>query len=186
MTDTLLRAARHLDLPAIHAIYAHAVETGTASYELTPPDLEEMENRFRALREKQYPYLVAEGGDGSIMGYAYVGAFRARPAYRFIVEDSIYVAPGVGGKGIGRKLLARLITESEALGFRQMIAIIGDRATNAASIGLHTALGFRHAGVIEGSGFKHGRWLDTAFMQRALNEGAKTPPETGAFPDRFL
>jgi L-amino acid N-acyltransferase YncA len=169
-----LRPARVDDIPAITRIYAHAVMHGTASFELDPPDEAEMTRRMRALIDGGYPYLVAEG-DGVVAGYAYAGAYRPRPAYRFSVEDSVYVAPDAHRRGVGRALLERLIEEATQRGFRQMIAVIGDSAQTP-SIGLHRTLGFRLIGTIENVGFKHGRWLDTVLMQRALGEGATTAP----------
>jgi phosphinothricin acetyltransferase len=169
-----LRAANAADLPAITAIYAHAVAHGTASFELDPPDLAEMDRRMRALVDGGYPYLVAEA-EGRIAGYAYAGAYRPRPAYRFSVEDSVYIDPQMHRRGVGRALLYRLVLESEARGFRQMIAIIGDSAQTS-SIELHRAAGFRTVGTIENVGYKFGRWLDSVVMQRALGEGAQTRP----------
>lgn len=171
------------DLPAVTDIYADAVRHGTATYELEPPDLAEMTARHKALADYGYPYLVAER-DGSVLGYAYAGPFRARPAYRFIVEDSIYVAPGAKGQGLGRQLLAALIERCEALGFRQLVAVIGDGSPTSASVRLHEALGFRHSGVLQGSGYKHGRWLDTTFMQLAMNGGTMAPPDADSLPER--
>ena len=178
-----LRAARESDLPAITEIYADAVNHGTASYELEPPTLAEMQSRFRALAEGGYPYIVAEV-DGAVAGYAYAGPFRPRPAYRFIVEDSVYVAPSAKGRGVGRALMQRLIEGTRRLGFRQIIAVIGDGRADSASVRLHEALGFRHSGRLEGSGYKHGRWLDTAFMQLSLNGGADLPPDPDSLPER--
>jgi L-amino acid N-acyltransferase YncA len=163
MTTHSIRAAGPADIAAITRIYAQAVRHGTASFELDPPDEAEMARRQRALAEGGFPYLVAEL-DGGIAGYAYAGPYRARPAYRFSVEDSV-----------GRALLDRLIVESEARGFRQMIAVIGDSA-QAPSIELHRAAGFRLIGAIESVGFKFGRWLDSVLMQRALGPGASTMP----------
>lgn len=178
-----IRAAIADDLPTITEIYADAVRHGTASYELEPPSLEDMQGRFQALAKGDYPYLAAEL-DGIVAGYAYAGPFRPRPAYRFIVEDSVYVAPHAKGRGIGRALMQRLIAEAERLGFRQVIAVIGDGTPDSASVRLHEALGFSHAGRLEGSGFKHGRWLDTVFMQLALNGGHSTPPDPDSLPER--
>ncbi len=171
------------DLPAITEIYADAVRHGTASYELEPPSLEEMQERFQTLAKGGYPYLAAEL-DGVVSGYAYAGPFRPRPAYRFIVEDSVYVAPQAKGRGIGRALMRRLIAETERLGFRQIIAVIGDGTPDSPSVRLHEALGFSHSGRLEGSGFKHGRWLDTVFMQLSLNGGYTTPPDPDSLPER--
>jgi phosphinothricin acetyltransferase len=169
-----IRAAIAADLAAITAIYDHAVRHGTASFELAPPDLAEMARRRQALVAAGYPYLVAEA-DGAIVGYAYAGPYRARPAYRWSVEDSIYVAPHMHRRGIGAALLGRLVVDAERAGFRQMIAVIGDSAQTP-SIALHRAAGFRTIGTIENVGFKFGRWLDTVLMQRALGGGATTPP----------
>jgi L-amino acid N-acyltransferase YncA len=170
----LVRASEHDDLPAILAIYRPAVLDGTASFELEPPSLDEMARRRAALLAEGFPYLVAEG-DGIVGGYAYAGAYRPRPAYRHAVEDSIYIAPAMQGKGIGKTLLGALIAACEALGKRQMVAVIGDSASTG-SITLHRALGFTHAGTVQNVGFKHGRWLDQVIYQRALGSGAGTPP----------
>lgn len=181
--SVVIRSAIADDLPAFTEIYADAVRHGTASYELEPPSLEEMQARFQTLANGDYPYLAAEL-DGIVAGYAYAGPFRPRPAYRFIVEDSVYVAPQAKGCGIGRALMQRLVAESGRLGFRQIIAVIGDGTPDSPSVRLHEALGFSHSGRLEGSGFKHGRWLDTVFMQLALNGGATTPPDPGSLPER--
>jgi phosphinothricin acetyltransferase len=179
-----IRAAREADLDRITEIYADAVRNGTASYELEPPDRADMGSRYAALAEKGFPYIVAEEGNGGVFGYAYAGPFRPRPAYRFVVEDSIYVAPEAKGRGIGRLLLQALVDEVNRLGFRQIIAVIGDGTPDSASVRLHEKLGFRHSGRLEGSGYKHGRWLDTEFMQLSLNDGAATPPDPQSFPER--
>ncbi len=170
----LIRPAEPRDLAAITGIYDHAVRHGTASFELEPPDESEMARRYELLRAGGYPYLVAELG-GEIMGYAYAGPYRARPAYRWSVEDSIYIARQSQRRGIGRALLERLIAETEAGGFRQMIAVIGDSA-NTASIELHRNAGFRLVGTFDNVGFKFGRWLDIVLLQRALGRGATTGP----------
>jgi phosphinothricin acetyltransferase len=183
MTAFLLRPATEGDLPAITAIYADAVLNGTASYELEPPSPEEMARRFQALAGGSFPYLAAELG-GEVAGYAYAGPFRPRPAYRFVLEDSVYVAPAAKGRGIGRALVERLIAEATRLGFRQMIAVIGDGRPESPSVRLHEALGFSHCGRLEGSGFKHGRWLDTVFMQLAMNGGNATPPDPQSLPEQ--
>lgn len=174
MSSPSIRTATPADISAITRIYAHAVRHGTASFELEPPDEAEMARRQRALLDAGYPYLVAEA-DGAIMGYAYAGPYRARPAYRFSVENSVYVAPDAQRRGVGRTLLARLIAESEARGYRLMIAVIGDSA-QAPSIELHRALGFKLVGAFEGVGYKFDRWLDTVLMQRALGPGTSAPP----------
>jgi phosphinothricin acetyltransferase len=174
MTAVRIRPAKLTDIPAITRIYAHAVRTGTATFELEPPDEAEMARRMTALLDGRFPYLAAENG-GALAGYAYAGLYRTRPAYRFTVEDSIYVAPDVHRHGVGRALLQRLIEECEQRGFRQMIAVIGDSA-QVASIEVHRALGFRHVGKLENVGFKFERWLDTVLMQRDLGTGATTKP----------
>jgi L-amino acid N-acyltransferase YncA len=174
MTGISIRPATPADAPAITRIYAHAVLHGTATFELDPPDEAEMTRRMKALLDGKFPYVVAENG-GALAGYAYAGPYRARPAYRFTVEDSIYVDPNTHRRGLGRALLTRLIEEAERRGFRQMIAVVGDSA-NAPSIEVHRALGFRMVGNFENVGFKFGRWLDSVLMQRELGPGAKTTP----------
>lgn len=174
MTGCLIRPSRETDIAAIQAIYAEAVTLGTASFELEAPDLAEMTARRARLLAAGYPYLVAES-DGRVAGYAYAGPYRPRPAYRFSVENSIYVAPGMRGRGVGRRLLAALIAASEAAGYRQMVAVIGDSG-NAASITLHAGAGFRLIGTFEAAGFKFGRWIDSVLMQRPLGDGAMTTP----------
>jgi phosphinothricin acetyltransferase len=166
VTGLVIRAAGPADIADITGIYAHAVRFGTASFEIEPPDEAEMARRQRALIEGGFPYLVAEA-DGTVAGYAYAGPYRPRPAYRFSVENSVYVAPEAHRRGVGRALLERLIAAAQARGFRQMIAVIGD-ADQAPSIALHRAAGFRLVGTIEAVGFKHGRWLDSVLMQREL------------------
>jgi L-amino acid N-acyltransferase YncA len=184
MSDTIfIRQAVRGDIDRITDIYAHAVRHGTATYELDPPSRVDMAVRYAALNEGGYPYIVAEEG-GTITGFAYAGPFRPRPAYRFIVEDSIYLSPDFQGKGIGKALLKRLMDESEVLGFRQIIAVIGDGTPESASVKLHKALGFRLTGTMEGSGFKHGRWLDTVLMQFSMNGGASLPPDPQSLPER--
>jgi L-amino acid N-acyltransferase YncA len=168
-----IRPAKTSDIPAITRIYAHGVEHGTASFELTPPDEAEIARRMNDLTGKGYPYLAGEI-EGALAGYAYAGPYRARPAYRLTVEDSVYIAPDRHRRGIGRALLAALIEATAARGFRQMIAVIGDSGNQAGSIGLHEALGFRPVGILQDVGFKHGRWLDSVLMQRALGDGRKT------------
>ncbi|WP_315761468.1 MULTISPECIES: GNAT family N-acetyltransferase [unclassified Bradyrhizobium] len=176
MSELEIRPTSEADLAAITAIYAQAVREGTATFELEPPDLPEMTRRFRALTDGGFPYLVAVQ-DGRIAGYAYAGAYRPRPAYRFTVENSVYLDPASHRRGIGLRLMQRLISECEARGFRQMIAVIGDSA-NAASIGLHTRCGFQMIGTHPNVGLKFGRWLDTVMMQHQLGQGADTLPAT--------
>jgi L-amino acid N-acyltransferase YncA len=178
MPPVSIRPVRPADITAITHIYAHAVRHGTASFELDPPDIDEMTRRLDALSAGGFPYLVAEAESGmasKIVGYAYAGPYRARPAYRFTVEDSVYIAPDAQRQGLGRLLLERLIIESEARGYRQMIAVIGDSAQQA-SIALHAVLGFRMIGTFEAVGWKFDRWLDTVLMQRPLGQGATSGP----------
>jgi len=170
----LIRPAAPADIPAITRIYAHAVAHGTASFEIDAPDQAEMTQRQRALIDGGFPYIAAEL-DGTLLGYAYAGHYRTRPAYRFTVEDSIYVDPEAQRRGVGRALLDHLIGESTRLGFRQMIAIIGD-SEQTPSVELHRAAGFRIIGALESVGYKFGRWLDCVMMQRALGPGARTRP----------
>jgi L-amino acid N-acyltransferase YncA len=173
--DTIMvRDAREADIPAIRAIYAHHVQTGLASFEEVPPDEAEMLRRFQTLKEGGFPYLTAELA-GDVVGYSYAGQYRPRPAYRYSVEDSVYVRDGMAGKGVGRALLTALLARCTDMGFRQMIAIIGDSA-NHGSIGLHRALDFEMVGTIRSVGFKHGRWVDSVLLQRALGEGDTSLP----------
>ncbi|QOZ22543.1 GNAT family N-acetyltransferase [Bradyrhizobium sp. CCBAU 51753] len=173
-SNSEIRPATEADLAAVTAIYEQAVRFGTATFELIPPDLTEMTRRYRALADGGFPYLVAVL-DGRVAGYAYAGPYRPRPAYRFTVENSVYLDPAVHRRGIGLRLMERLIADCEAAGFRQMIAVIGDSA-NAGSIGLHRRCGFQMIGTHPSVGLKFGRWLDTVMMQRALGEGAETVP----------
>ena len=168
-----IRPTGEADLASVQAIYAHHVLTGAASFELEPPDLEEISRRWSALVSGGYPHLAAVAG-GEVVGYAYAGAYRPRPAYRHAVENSIYVHAAHHGRGIGRALLALLIDECERRGFRQMIAVIGDNLP--ASIALHRAAGFEHVGRLRAVGHKFGRWCDTTLMQRPLGAGDDTPP----------
>ncbi len=169
-----IRPARESDIPAIAAIYQEAVRTGTASWELEPPTDAEMLKRFEAIRDGGYPYLVAEMG-GSLTGYAYASAYRPRLAYRYTVENSIYIDPSRQGQGIGKRLLLALIDDCARRGFRQMIAVIGDSG-NVGSRKLHAALGFTLVGVAPALGYKFNRWLDQVLMQRALGDGEHTAP----------
>jgi L-amino acid N-acyltransferase YncA len=174
MSSLEIRPAVVADLPSVTEIYADAVRVGTATFELVPPDLAEMTRRFQALMNGGFPYLVATL-DGTVTGYAYAGPYRPRPAYRFTVENSVYLRPAVHRRGIGHQLLQRLIADCAARGFRQMIAVIGDSA-NAGSIGVHSRCGFQMIGTHPNVGLKFGRWLDTVMMQRELGEGASTVP----------
>jgi len=175
MPSLEIRPTTEADLPFVTGIYEHAVRHGTATFELIPPDLAEMTRRYKALIDGGFPYFVA-ALDGRVVGYAYAGAYRPRPAYRFTVENSVYLDPAIHRRGIGLKLMQRLIGECEAHGHRQMIAVIGDSA-NAGSIGLHTRCGFDMIGTHPNVGFKFGRWLDTVMMQLALGEGGTTVPK---------
>jgi len=170
----VLRPSTQADLGPVTAIYAHAVAHGTASFELDPPDETEMARRRAALLEGGYPHLVAER-KGTVLGYAYAGPYRPRPAYRSTVEDSIYIAPSAHRRGVGRALLSALIRACEERDFRLMIAVIGDEESHG-SIGLHRSLGFQPAGTLEGVGYKHGRWLASVLMQRPLGPGVSAPP----------
>jgi L-amino acid N-acyltransferase YncA len=160
------------DLPEIHAIYRHYVLNSLASFELEPPSLETLRQRQEAIAAAGLPYLVCAQGD-AIAGYAYASAFRPRPAYRFTVENSVYVAPGLQGRGVGRSLLEALIEACSALGLRRMIAVISDKD----SVGFHARLGFRHAGTLPAAGFKFDRWVDVILMERPLGEGEHSPPQ---------
>jgi phosphinothricin acetyltransferase len=175
MTSVAIRAARLDDVAAITAIYGHAVIHGTASFELDAPSEAEMTRRMQSLLDGNFPYIVAETDNGVVAGYAYAALYRTRPAYRFSVEDSVYVDPKAQRLGIGRILLDRLVVESEKRGFRQMIAVIGD-SSQTPSIELHRAAGFTMIGTIRNVGYKFERWLDTVLMQRALGDGARTKP----------
>ena len=170
----IVRASRDTDIPKIAAIYAHHVRHGLASFEETPPDANEMAKRRLDIVAKGFPYLVAEA-EGAILGYCYASLYRARVAYRFTLEDSVYVAPDAIRRGVGRALLGALIPACEATGARQLIAVIGDSA-NRSSIGLHEAFGFVRVGLLTSVGFKFGRWVDSVLMQRGLGQGDATFP----------
>jgi phosphinothricin acetyltransferase len=171
----LIRPSTAADLPAITEIYAASVRHGTGTFEIEPPGCDEIAARRDAVVGRHLPWLVAQSATG-VLGYAYASAFRPRPAYRYCVEDSIYLAQSARGRGVGKLLLAELIARCEAWGARQMLAVIGDSA-NAASTGVHAALGFRRVGCIDAVGWKLERWLDVVFMQRALGRGDATAPE---------
>lgn len=163
------------DMAAVHAIYAHHVLYGSATFEEVPPSLEEMLTRREAVLGSGLPYIVAEV-EGVVQGYAYAGMFRPRIAYRYTIENSVYLAPDMGGRGLGKALLIELITRCEKGPWRQMIAVIGD-SENRGSIGLHRSLGFHHTGTLTSTGFKFGRWVDTVMMQRSLGDGDASLPE---------
>ncbi|MCO6414906.1 N-acetyltransferase family protein [Siccirubricoccus sp. KC 17139] len=177
--DLILRDSMEADLPAITRIYGHWVLHGLASFELDPPSQAEMAKRRAAVLEGGYPHIVATDREGTVLGYAYASAYRTRPAYRFTCEDSIYVAPEAGRRGIGQALLPLLVERCAAAGFRLMVAVIGDSG-NAGSIGLHARCGFARVGTLPAIGWKHGRWVDSVLMSRPLGEGATTPPPPGA------
>jgi L-amino acid N-acyltransferase YncA len=178
MTQATLRAATPADIPAITAIYRPAVLHGTASFEVEPPDEAEMRRRFEAVAGAGYPYFVGEL-DGQVVGYAYASAYRTRPAYRFTVEDSIYIGPEAQGRGVGRLLLKALIEASTAKGYRLMVAVIGD-SRNFGSIALHRSAGFTFCGTIHSVGYKFGRWLDSVIMELPLGDGdTSAPRESG-------
>lgn len=172
-----IRPACKNDLASITRIYSDSVLTGTASFETTPPTIDEMQQRFTELTDGNYPYLVAEL-DGQIAGYAYAGPYRARAAYYWSVESTIYLDPQYQGRGIGKALLLKLLDECAQAGFRQIIGVIAtdDKNPNLASIALHEACGFETIGNIRNVGRKHDIWLDTVIMQKALGEGGNTPP----------
>jgi phosphinothricin acetyltransferase len=170
----LVRNAVAADVAAIHAIYSHHVLHGLASFEEVAPSLAEMRRRHAEVLAQGLPYLVAEEA-GAVLGYGYCAPYRTRSAYRFSLEDSVYVREGLQRRGVGRALLEELIARCERLGYRQLIAVIGDSA-NAASIGLHARLGFVRAGTLRAVGYKFGRWVDSVTMQRPLGGGDMTSP----------
>lgn len=171
-----VRDATDADIPAIAEIYGHHVRCGLGTFEETPPSPEEMRQRHADILARGLPWLVAVDRRGRVLGYAYAAPYRLRSAYRYTLEDSIYVAPQAQRRGIGRTLLQALVARCTALGFRQMIAVIGD-SVNAASIGLHARAGFERIGILAAVGYKQARWVDAVLMQRPLGDGAGTPPE---------
>lgn len=170
----LVRPATPEDLPAIHEIYGHHVLHGLASFEEEPPPLEELQRRFDDVSSRGLPWLAADFG-GVVSGYGYCAPYRSRSAYRYSLEDSVYVRHGSEGRGVGSALLGALIERSESLGYRQLVAVIGDSA-NAASINLHASFGFLRVATLRSVGFKFGRWVDSVVMQRPLASGDATPP----------
>ena len=173
--DLRIRNAQATDLPAVQSIYAHHVRFGFASFEEEPPDLAEIDRRYRRVTQRRLPFLVAEL-NGEVRGYAYADPYRSRPAYRYTVENTVYVAPSFGVRGAGRSLLLALIDRCEQLGYRRMVAVIGDR-DNLASIWLHERAGFEPSGTLRSVGFKLGRWVDSVLMERPLGEGDATLPD---------
>lgn len=171
----LVRDAAEADLPAIQAIYAHHVLTGVASFEETPPSVDDLRMRLASVRSHGLPYMVAEI-DGEVAGYCYATPYRPRAAYRNTIEDSIYVSDAYRGRGLGRVLLQALIERCEQGPWRQMVAVIADGGSGG-SLSLHTQLGFELTGTLKAVGFKHGRWLDTTLMQRTLGVGDSVPPD---------
>ena len=171
---TTIRPSTEDDIPAISAIYAHHVLTGTGTFETTPPTEDDMRNRRADVLAKGLPYLVAEI-EGKVAGFAYCNWFKPRPAYRFSAEDSIYLAPEAHGKGLGKLLLTELMAQAERCGVRKLIAVIGDSA-NAGSIGVHTSCGYAQVGVIAACGWKFDRWLDIVLMEKAIGAGHSAPP----------
>ena len=174
MPPLTIRPSAAADLPALTRIYGHAVAHGTGTFELDAPDESEMARRRDDVLAKDLPWLVAERG-GLVLGYAYANHFRPRRAYRFCLEDSIYLDPAAQGQGIGRLLLAELLAQCEARGARQMLAVIGD-AANAGSVSVHRACGFEAAGIFKAAGWKFDRWLDVVLMQKSLGDGSATAP----------
>ena len=177
MPPLIIRPSTAADLAAITRIYGLAVSEGTGTFELEPPDQAEMARRRDDVLAKGLPWLIAERA-GAVLGYAYANHFRPRRAYRFCLEDSIYLDPAARGQGIGRLLLAELLAQCEARGARQMLAVIGD-AANAGSVGVHRACGFEPAGLLNAAGWKFERWLDVVLMQKSLGEGSASAPAQG-------
>ena len=173
-SEITIRPCVAADISAVREIYAHHVLHGLASFELEPPNEEEMRGRWRDVVARGFPYLIAER-EREVIGYAYASPYRLRPAYRYTAENSVYVREASARQGIGRLLMVALLPQCEALGLRQMVAVIGDSA-NVASIRLHESLGFVNVGTIRSAGYKFGRWVDTVLMQRALGAGDSMPP----------
>lgn len=174
-TSCLIRPSRSDDVAATTAIYTHHVLHGTGTFEIDPPTEADMTARRADVLARGLPYLVAEQA-GQVIGFAYCNWFKPRPAYRFSAEDSIYLAPGSHGQGLGRALLAELAAQAENAGVRKLIAVIGDSA-NAGSIGVHRSAGFAHVGVLKSCGWKFDQWLDVVLMEKALGVGDSRPPD---------
>lgn len=172
----IIRPATSTDVAAVQAIYAHHVLNGVGTFEETPPTVQDMARRMADVSARGLPWLVAETAQAQVLGFAYASPFRLRAAYRYTAEDSIYLAPEATGRGIGRALLSKVIEACEAAGLRQMLAVIGG-SDNAASIGVHRACGFEHVAITPAVGFKHGRFVDVVWMQKALNGGSDTLPD---------
>ena len=170
-----IRNATEADIPEMQAIYAHHVLTGTGTFDEEPPSVEEMADKFHKVVDHGWSWLVAADATG-VLGYAYYTQFRDRSAYRYCVEDSIYVRDDVRGQGVGKALVAALIEHATACGMRQMIAVIGD-SENVGSIGVHASLGFHMVGTLRAVGVKFGRWVDVVSMQRALGRGDANVPD---------
>ena len=175
MGAVIVRPSTAQDAQALADIYGHHVLNGFGTFEEAPPGVEEMAVRRQAVVDRGLPYLVAEDA-GQVLGFAYAAPFRPRAAYRYTVEDSVYVAPEAVGRGVGRAVLSEVLRACEAFGIRQVVAVIGDSG-NAGSIGLHAALGFEHAGVGKGFGYKKGRWVDSVWRRKGLNGGDGTTPD---------
>ena len=175
LREVMLRDADSGDAEAIAALYAHYVRTSIATFEETPPDSAEVAKRIAAVQGAGLPWVVANDVEGALLGYAYASSYRTRSAYRYTLENSVYVSPGTTGLGVGATVMREVIRRCTALGFRQMLAVIGDSA-NTASTALHSSLGFTMVGTHVALGYKHGRWVDVVHMQLALGEGARTPP----------
>ena len=175
MGTVIVRASTTEDATALAEIYGHHVLNGFGTFEEVPPSVQDMAARRQAIVERGLPYMVAEDA-GRVLGFAYAGPFRPRAAYRYTVEDSVYIAPDALGRGVGKAVLGAVIQACEAFGIRQVVAVIGD-SENAGSIGLHRSLGFEHAGVGKGFGWKKGRWVDIVWMRKALNGGDTSAPD---------
>ncbi|MEM5502109.1 N-acetyltransferase family protein [Ahrensia kielensis] len=182
MSELIIRDVVAEDIAAITAIYREAVLHGTASFELDPPDEAEMLMRMEAIKDVGFPYIVGVDDNDTLLGYAYANTFRSRPAFRWCIENSVYIDDKAQGQGIGGKLMAELIARCTQLGFRQMVGVIGGGVEHRASIRLHEKLGFNHIGIMPATGFKHGKWLDSVFMQLSLGEGSDTDPDLDAYP----
>lgn len=174
----IIRPVAAADLATVADIYAHYVRESIVSFEETPPSMEVMGQRHGAVTGQGLPYLCAQL-DGAVVGFAYAGPYGTRAAYRYTVEDSVYVVPGFQGRGVGKALLGAVIAHCESMGLRQMLAVIGNGSDNPGSVALHASLGFELAGMGKSVGWKKGRWVDIVWMQRALNDGGASAPQGG-------